>query len=473
MNRLIKRDEYNKPIKNYVDSIETDSLALKYKTHSPTTLYQYSAVSDAPSISADNPHAKTRRSKFSGFFNSLKWSGPGVFVAVGYIDPGNWATDLAGGTRAGYALLSVVLISSLIAILLQVMCARLGIATEKNLAQLSREVWPRLTFPSWIAAEIAIIATDLAEVLGSAIALKLLFSIPLIIGVTLTVLDVFLLLAIGQKKTGFLGRAITFLLFIITSGFIYELVLAQPVLTEVLKGFIPSKNIISNPQLLYLAIGIVGATVMPHNLYLHSNLVIKRWAGNEKRKAAKQAMYDTIFLLSGAMFLNCALVILAASVFHHTGLLDIEITDAYHLLSPLLGTSIAPIVFAIMLLASSQSASITGTLAGQVVMNGYLNLSMRPWIRRFLTRGLALIPALLALSYFGEQCTANLLVTSQVLLSLQLPLAMIPLLLLTSNKNRMKNLVNPIWMKQLGWLSTLVIIFANFYLIYDLLTSKM
>lgn len=388
-------------------------------------------------------------------------TGPGIFIAVGYIDPGNWATDLAGGACAGYGLLSIVFLSGLVAMLLQVMSARLGIATGKDLAELSRETWPKFAWPLWVTAEIAIVATDIAEVIGSAIALKLLFSIPIVIGVVLTVFDVLLLLALGRRSSNFLGRIITFFLFIISCGFAYEIALAQPSFQEVIRGFVPSAKIIQDSQLLYLAIGIIGATIMPHNLYLHSHLVIQRWSKKNKCQAASYATCDTILMLSGATLLNSALVILAASVFHPNHANISEITDAYSLLSPLLGSSLPAILFAVMLLASGQSATITGTLAGQVVMNGFLCIQMQPWLRRLLTRSLALLIALITISYFGEKCTAKLLIASQILLSLQLPLAMIPLLILTSKKDYMGELLNTSWMRRIGYFSAAIILMAN------------
>jgi manganese transport protein len=398
----------------------------------------------------------------------LRFAGPGALVAVGYIDPGNWATDLVGGSRAGYALLSVVLISSLVAMLLQIMSASLGIATGKDLAQMTRETWPRFALPAWIAAELAIIATDLAEVLGSAIALKLLFSIPLIMGVIFTAFSVLLTLAFDRKDSCLIERIIVFLLFIILCGFVYELALARPVIGQVLHGFIPTTRLVLDPQLLYLSIAIVGATVMPHNLYLHSNLALKRWSGHDKVKMRSLATFDTVVLLSGAMLLNAALVVLAASVFHHAGKMDVsEIAEAYHLLTPLLNSHAAAIVFGVMLLAAGLNSTITATMAGQIVMTGFLHLRMKPWSRRLITRMLALIPALLAIMYFGEQCTANLLIGSQVFLSLQLPLAMFPLLILTSNSRLMGKLVNRVWIQWLGWISAAVIVMANVILIAE------
>jgi manganese transport protein len=415
----------------------------------------------------------TTKNKPVAWWRGLRFARSGALVAVGYIDPGNWATDLAGGSYAGYALLSIVLASSMVAMLLQVMSARLGIATGKDLAEISREVWPRFAWPAWIAAELTIIATDLAEVLGSAIALKLLFSIPIVIGVILTAFDVLLILALDRRGSHILERIIASFLFIIACGFVYELALAHPAIGDILRGFVPTLSLMLDPHLLYLAIGVVGATVMPHNLYLHSSLVIQgRSDGGDKHKAASYAMFDTIFSLSGAMLLNLALIILAASVFHHGGHVNVaEITDAHRLLTPLLGTSAAAIIFAIMLLASGQSATITGTLAGQVVMAGFVGLHMKSWLRRLITRVMALIPALIAIIYFGERYTTNLLVSSQVFLSLQLPLAMLSLLFLTSDVRHMGTLVNSTWMRWLGWISTSIIILANVALIVEIIRN--
>ncbi len=402
------------------------------------------------------------KSKPTAWWRGLSLIGPGALVAVGYIDPGNWATDIAGGSYAGYALLSIVFASSMVAMLLQVMSARLGIATGKDLAEISREAWPQFAWPGWIAAELAIIATDLAEILGSAIALNLLFSIPIVIGVVLTAFDVLLILALDRRGSNMLERLIASFLFIIACGFIYELVLARPVIGDVLRGFVPSTRLVLDPHLLYLAIGVVGATVMPHNLYLHSHLVLRRWPSDNKRKAASRATIDTIISLAGAMLLNSALVILAASVFHYAGRVDIaEISEAHHLLTPLLGTSTAAIVFAIMLLASGQSATITGTLAGQIVMTGFVRLRLKPWMRRLITRSIALIPALIAIAYFGERSTTILLISSQVFLSLLLPFAMLSLLFITSDARRMGPLVNTTWMRWLGWIFAFIIILAN------------
>ncbi len=408
--------------------------------------------------------------KRGAWWRGLSITGPGILVAVGYIDPGNWATDIAGGSYAGYLLLSVVLLSSLIAMLLQVMSARLGIATGKDLAESSCEAWPTSIWPAWIAAELAIIATDLAEVIGSAIALKLLFGIPMVMGVVMAGLDVLLILALDKRGSQLLERMIAFFLFIIACGLFYELALSQPVLSEVLPGFIPSQRLFLDSQLLYLAIGVIGATVMPHNLYLHSHLVIKHHGHEDKSRAIGCATLNTVVSLGGALLLNAALVILAASTFHSAGHTHItELSDAHHLLTPLLGTGLSAVVFAIMLLAAGQSASITGTLAGQVVMTGYMKLRSRSWVHRLLTRLTALVPAVFILVFCGEHSATSLLVGSQVFLSLQLPLAMISLLLLTSDVKRMGQFVNGFWLRCLGWASVLVITLANAVLIISFL----
>jgi manganese transport protein len=406
----------------------------------------------------------------TNWWRKLTFMGPGALVAVGYIDPGNWATDIAGGSYAGYALLSIVLFSSMIAMLLQIMSARLGIATGKDLAQLSREAWPRFAWPAWIVTELTIIATDLAEVLGSAIALKLLFSIPIAIGVILTAFDVLLILAFDRRGSRMLERVVVTFLFIIACGLIYELALAGPIMGDVLRGFVPNTRVVFDPKLLYLAIGIIGATVMPHNLYLHSHLVVRRWSGVNKHKSVSLATLDTIISLGITMLLNAALVILAASVFHYAGRLDVaDIIDAHHLLMPLLGTSSAAIVFAIMLLAAGQSATITGTLAGQIVMTGFVSLNMKLWIRRLITRAIALIPALIVIIYTGEQGITTLIVSSQVFLSLQLPFAMLSLLFLTSNAKYMGALINTRSMHYVGWVCALLIMLANVVLIVEII----
>jgi manganese transport protein len=406
----------------------------------------------------------TRRS----FHPWLLYVGPAALTAIGYVDPGNWATDIAGGSRAGYALLSVVLLSGIVAILLQLMSARLGIATGKDLAQLSGQMWPKLAIPAWVAAEMAIIATDLAEVLGAAIALKLLFSIPLAIGIVLTAIDVFFLLAIDRKGSCLIEKIILGLLFIIATSFIYELLLAKPAFSEIFKGYLPTSRLIIDPELLFITIGVIGATVMPHNLYLHSGLILKQLPFISRDKIVKYAKLTTIVSLTGAILLNSALVILAGTVFNQQGQLSVsEIGEAHRLLGPFLG-NVAAMIFAIALFASGKSATITGTLAGEMVMSGFLNMRVKPWVRRVVTRSMALVPAVIIIVYFGEQYVTKLMVGSQVFLSLQLPFAMLPLIILTSDKTRMGSLVNGAIMRRVAWLSAYLIILANIILLFVL-----
>lgn len=400
----------------------------------------------------------------------LAFTGPAMLAAVGYIDPGNWATDIAGGARAGYSILSIVFISSIIAIFLQILSARLGIATGKDLAQLSRSAWPGWAIPAWLVAELAIIATDLAEILGSALALKLLFNLPLLAGVFVTAADVFILLFLDSSGMRQLERIIISLLFIVACAFGYELILAKPPMADILYGYLPTHRLISSPELVYLSVGVIGATVMPHNLYLHSHLILKRWPFKDKSKVASYASFATFISLTGAMFLNSALVILAASVFHRSGQFEVrEITEAYHLLTPLLNNHLAAVVFAVALLASGKSSTITGTIAGQVVMSGFLNLKVSPRVRRLITRSFALLPAVLTIAIFGEKYVANLLIASQVFLSLQLPFAMLPLLILTSQKNKMGILVNRNWVAWMGWVCVYLILASNLVLLITLL----
>lgn len=405
---------------------------------------------------------------FRSFQPWLLYIGPAALTAIGYVDPGNWATDIAGGSRAGYALLSVVLLSGMVAMLLQLMSVRLGIATGKDLAQLSGQMWPKLAIPAWLAAEMAIIATDLAEVLGAAIALKLLFAIPLAIGILLTAIDVFFLLAIDRKGSCLVEKVILGLLFIIATSFIFELFLAKPTFSEIFKGYLPTAQLIIDPELLFITIGVIGATVMPHNLYLHSGLVLKQLPFVNRGKIVSYAKMTTIISLSGAILLNSALVILAGTVFHHQGQLSVsEISDAHRLLGPFLGNA-AAMIFAIALFASGKSATITGTLAGEMVMSGFLNMRIKPWARRILTRSMALVPAVFIIIYFGEQYVTKLMVGSQVFLSLQLPFAMLPLIILTSDKTHMGSLVNGAIMRKVAWLCAYLIILANIILLFVL-----
>jgi manganese transport protein len=411
----------------------------------------------------------------AGFFKTLKaYLGPGLMVAVGYMDPGNWATDIAGGAQFGYRLLSVVLISNLFAILLQHLALKLGIATGRDLAQACRDHYSRpVAFGLWVLAEIAIAATDLAEVIGSAIALNLLFGLPLTVGIVITVLDVLLLLFLQNKGFQLIERIVASLIFLIVACFGYELLVSQPSIREIADGLLPRAEVVTNPGMLYIAIGILGATVMPHNLYLHSSIVQTRDFSRDKvgrKSAIKFATIDSTVSLFLAFFINASILILAAAAFHTTGNQQVaDITDAYHLLEPILGLKMAGILFAVALLASGQNSTLTGTLAGQIVMEGFLNLQIKPWLRRLITRLVAVVPALIVAILYGEQGTSELLVLSQVILSLQLSFAVVPLVKFTSDKIKMGPFVNPIWMKSISWLVAVIIITLNLYLLWDTL----
>jgi manganese transport protein len=398
------------------------------------------------------------------------FSGPGYLVAVGYMDPGNWATDLAGGSAFGYSLLSVILLSNIMAIVLQSLAAKLGIVTGHDLAQACRENYSRpVSMALWIMCEMAIVACDLAEVIGTAIALQLLFGIPLVWGVCLTAFDVILILLLQQRGFRKLEAFIIALLVIIAGCFAFELFLSQPEAGAVLRGFIPTADIVMNPAMLYIAIGILGATVMPHNLYLHSAIVQTRAferteAG--RREAIRYATLDSTVALMLALFINAAILILAASAFHVQGRTDVaEIQDAYHLLTPTLGVAAASTLFAIALLASGQNSTITATLAGQVVMEGFLDLRLPGWLRRLITRLLAIVPAVAVAALYGTSGTAKLLVLSQVILSMQLPFAVIPLVQFTSDRGRMGAFVNARWLKAAAWLIAAVIVGINLKLL--------
>lgn len=398
--------------------------------------------------------------------------GPAFLVAVGYMDPGNWATGLAAGSAYGYALLSVVLIASLMAMVLQVLTARLGIATGQDLAQLCRRRYsPRTTWGLWIMAELAVIATDLAELIGSAIALHLLFGIPMVAGILITVFDVFLLLMLQQRGFRLIEAVVITLMTTISVSFAIELWWSSPNWSDAAAGLMPSTALFSDNDMLYLALGILGATIMPHNLYLHSALVHTRdFASDDgaKREAMRYATFDTIIALTIAFFINAAIVVLAASVFYVNGKNDVaEIQDAYQLLAPMLGASAASTLFAVALLASGQNATLTATLAGQVVMEGFLNIRLPAWKRRLLTRGLAIVPAVLVAWWFGVSGTAQLLVLSQVILSLQLPFALVPLWMMTKDRDLMGNFVNPLWLTLLTGLITSIIIVLNILLLWN------
>ena len=402
----------------------------------------------------------------------LSFIGPGYLVAVGYMDPGNWATDLAGGSAFGYTLLSVILISNLMAILLQSLSARLGIATGRDLAQACRAHYPpAVNLALWALCELAIIACDLAEVIGTAIALQLLFGIPLALGAAVTALDVMLILLLQQRGFRWLEALIISLISVIAVCFAIEIALAQPDWGGVARGFVPSAEIISNPAMLYIAIGILGATVMPHNLYLHSSIVqTRRWeptlAG--RREALRFATIDSTIALSFALFVNAAILILAAAAFHETGQTEVaEIQDAYRLLAPTLGVAAASTLFALALLASGQNSTITATLAGQIVMECFLRLRLAPWLRRIITRLIAVVPVVIVAWLYGESGTAQMLILSQVVLSLQLPFAVVPLVRFTSDRNLMGALVAPRWIAVLAWVVATVIIALNMKLLFD------
>jgi manganese transport protein len=403
---------------------------------------------------------------------ALAFAGPGYLVAVGYMDPGNWATDLAGGARYGYTLLSVIMISNFMAILLQSLAARLGIASGRDLAQACRDSYSRpTTIALWILCEIAIAACDLAEVIGAAIALNLLFRLPLAWGVALTSLDVLMILYLQHRGFRYVEALVVGLIFAIAGSFAIEMWLSRPDLGDVARGFIPRLQILQDPKMLYIAIGILGATVMPHNLYLHSSIVQTRKYGESsesKREAIRFASLDSAVALMSALFINAAILIMAAATFHTSGHAEVaEIGDAYQLLTPLLGTGVASIAFAVALLCSGQNATLTGTLAGQIVMEGFISIRLRPWLRRLITRLVAIVPALIVVILYGEHGTMPLLLLSQVILSLQLPFAVVPLVMFTSDRKRMGAFVNPTWLQALAWLTTAIIIVLNGYLLYQ------
>jgi len=403
----------------------------------------------------------------------IAFAGPGFLIAVGYMDPGNWATDLAGGAKFGYTLLSVIMVSNLMAILLQHLALKLGVATSRDLAQACRDHYsPATVWFLWILCELAIAACDLAEVVGSAIALQLLFKIPLVWGCIITAADVMLVLLLQHRGFRYLEAVVITLIATIGTCFTIELLLAKPSLGGVLAGFVPRSDVILDRDMLYVAIGILGATIMPHNLYLHSSIVQTRkyeQTAGGKREAIKFATIDSTAALMFALFINAAILILAAAVFHRSGHGDVaEIQDAFHLLDGLLGVTFASMLFALALLASGQNSTLTGTLAGQIVMEGFLNLRLRPWLRRLITRAIAIVPAVVVIGYFGESKTTALLVASQVCLSMQLGFACWPLMRFTSEKAKMGEFVNPWWIKVLGWTTTLVIIGLNVKLLLDI-----
>ncbi|MEZ5775485.1 MAG: Nramp family divalent metal transporter [Hyphomicrobiaceae bacterium] len=402
----------------------------------------------------------------------MAFLGPGYLVAVGYMDPGNWATSLAGGSAFGYQLLTVALLSNFMAILLQALCARLGFATGRDLAQACRDAFPRpIGWALWLLAEAAICATDLAEVIGTAIGLNLVFGMPLEIGVIVTALDVFLILALQRLGFRWIEAFVVALLVVITVCFGIQIALADPDWGAVIRGFAPTSEIVGNPDMLYIALGIIGATVMPHNLYLHSGIVLTRAVGpslEERREAIAHATIDSTIALMFALVINASILILAAATFHASGRTGVaEIGEAHSLLSPMLGTPIAAMLFGIALLACGLNSTVTATLAGQIVMEGFVNIRLAPWVRRLTTRLVAIVPAIVVTLAYGESATARLLILSQVVLSLQLPFAIVPLVMFTADRRKMGALVAPMWLTIVAGLIAVVIIGLNMKLLYD------
>lgn len=408
--------------------------------------------------------------KFMAFF------GPGYLVAVGYMDPGNWATSLAGGAQFGYTLLAVALLSNLMAILLQSLCARLGVAAGRDLAQACRDSYSKpVSFILWLLAELAICATDLAEVIGTAIGLYLLFGIPMELGVIITAFDVFIVLAFQRLGFRWIEAFVMTLLLVIFACFGIQIWLAQPDVAAVLGGFIPSTEIVTNPAMLYIALGIIGATVMPHNLYLHSSIVQTRAIGDsapEKREAIKYATIDSTVALMLALIINASILILAAAAFHANGHMDVvELEHAHTLMAPVLGAAIAAPLFAIALLCCGLNSTVTATLAGQIVMEGFINIKIQPWLRRLITRLIAIVPAIIVTLWYGGEGTAKLLIASQVVLSLQLPFAVVPLVMFTMDRKKLGDFVAPIWVSALAVIVAVILITLNIKMLWDLVSS--
>ena len=435
----------------------------------------WNIVSDERSLSDVHGTVAVDR-KATPFRRFLAFLGPGYLVAVGYMDPGNWATSLNGGARFGYSLLFVVLFSNILAVLLQSMAARLAIASGRDLAQACRDAFSKpVAVFLWIMAELAIIATDLAEVIGTAIGLQLLFGLPLAYGIPITALDVFLLLAL--QKLGFrkLEAFVMAIMALIAGCFVAQIVLAKPDWASVMGGFVPTASLINNPDMLYLAMGIIGATVMPHNLYLHSGIIQTRVAGlttAERQEDVRFATFDSTLALCFALLVNAAILILAAAAFHGSGHHDVtELSDAHGLLSPLLGSTAAPTLFAIALIGCGLNSTITATLSGQIVMEGFLSIRIAPWLRRLATRLLAIVPAVIVGLLAGDHGTAQLLIVSQVILGLQLPFAVVPLLMFVSSKRKMGSLQAPKWQIIAGIAAALTIIALNIRLSYDVIMN--
>jgi len=427
----------------------------------------------AGSVSLPEVHGSIAIPTGAGFWRKLfAFAGPGYLVAVGYMDPGNWATDLAGGAQYGYALLSVIMISNLMAILLQALAARLGIASGRDLAQACRDSYSRpTTIVLWVLCEIAIAACDLAEVIGAAIALNLLFGLPLVWGVCLTALDVLIVLFLQHRGFRYVEALVIGLICLIAGSFAFELWSARPDYVAVAAGLVPQARIFSDRNMLYIAISILGATVMPHNLYLHSSIVQTRKYLDDvasKTEAIRFATIDSSVALMSALFINGAILVMAAAVFHGSGHESVaDIGDAYQLLSPLLGTKGASVLFAVALLCSGQNATLTGTLAGQIVMEGFINLRLRPWLRRLITRLIAIVPAVIVVSLYGERGSGQLLILSQVVLSLQLSFAVFPLVMFTGDRHKMGIFASPLWLQALAWPVAIAIALLNAYLLWQ------
>src|SRR5712692_33554 len=453
-----------------ISAVPQENMASTNTSAELRTRQGWRASADAPSL----PEAFRTVPVYSGasvWRKLLAFAGPGYLVAVGYMDPGNWATDVGGGAKFGYTLLSVILLSNLIAMFLQALSAKLGIATGRDLAQACREHYSRRTaIALWVICETAIAACDLAEVLGSAVALKLLFGLPLLAGVILTGLDVLVVLALQGRGFRLIEAFVVTLIVTIAGCFAYEIFFAHPVWREAAHGFLPRAEILRNREMLYIAIGILGATVMPHNLYLHSSIVQTRNFGastRDRREALRFAVFDSTLALGFALFINAAILVLGAAAFHTRGLHDVaEISDAYKLLSPVLGVSFASTLFACALLASGQNSTLTGTLAGQIVMEGFLEIRLKPWLRRLITRTLAILPAVIVIGIAGEGKVTSLLILSQVVLSFQLPFAVIPLIQFTGNRARMGVFANSRITQVLAWIVAAAILFFNAELLW-------
>ena len=451
---------------------DTETAASVAHTSAPITASVYAPARTLQHPSLPESHRTIPvASGLNWFKKILAFAGPGYLVAVGYMDPGNWATDIGGGARFGYTLLSVILLSNLMAMLLQALSAKLGIVTGRDLAQACRESYSHpVSIGLWIVCEIAIAACDLAEVLGSAVALKLLFGLPLIAGVLITALDVLIVLALQGRGFRLIEAFVITLIASIAACFAYEIFYAQPLWREAAVGFIPRIEILRNREMLYIAIGILGATVMPHNLYLHSSIVQTRAFATDdhgKREAIRYATFDSTLALGFALFVNAAILVLGAAAFHTRGLHNVaEIADAYKLLTPVLGASLASTLFACALLASGQNSTLTGTLAGQIVMEGFLNLRLKPWLRRLITRVMAIVPAVIVIGFYGEGKVTSLLILSQVVLSFQLPFAVIPLVKFTSDKMKMGPFANSRFTSILAWVVAVAILGFNFELLW-------